>query len=221
MRSADGKAPRKIDPSIAPVSTALGVLGMPGMTAYTGLLDIGQPQARRDGRGRRRPPARSARWSARLPSSRARAPSASPAARPNAATWSKSLASMPASIIARPIWPEQLKAACPQGIDVYFENVGGAVFEAVFPLLQQFRPRAGLRADRDLQRHRDAGGRAPDLAAHARDPDQAADLARLHRLRLRRAPGRFPARRLGLGARRAASSIARMWSTGSRRRRAR
>jgi NADPH-dependent curcumin reductase CurA len=35
---------RKIDPKLAPVSTALGVLGMPGMTAYTGLLDIGRPQ---------------------------------------------------------------------------------------------------------------------------------------------------------------------------------
>ena len=35
---------RKLDPRQAPVSTALGVLGMPGMTAYVGLLDIGQPK---------------------------------------------------------------------------------------------------------------------------------------------------------------------------------
>src|SRR5262249_49457522 len=41
----DGKGLRKIDPALAPVSTALGVLGMPGMTAYTGLLDIGMPKA--------------------------------------------------------------------------------------------------------------------------------------------------------------------------------
>src|SRR3979490_2274727 len=41
----DGKGLAKIDPSLAPVSTAVGVLGMPGMTAYTGLLDIGRPQA--------------------------------------------------------------------------------------------------------------------------------------------------------------------------------
>src|SRR3954466_6995928 len=40
----DGTGLRKIDPSIAPISTAVGVLGMPGMTAYTGLLDIGQPK---------------------------------------------------------------------------------------------------------------------------------------------------------------------------------
>src|ERR1700761_625686 len=41
----DGKGLAKIDPKLAPVSTALGVLGMPGMTAYTGLLDIGMPKA--------------------------------------------------------------------------------------------------------------------------------------------------------------------------------
>src|SRR4051794_35077745 len=36
---------RRVDPTQAPVSTALGVLGMPGMTAYAGLLEIGRPQA--------------------------------------------------------------------------------------------------------------------------------------------------------------------------------
>jgi NADPH:quinone reductase len=36
---------RKVDPAIAPVSTALGVLGMPGLTAYFGLLDVGRPAA--------------------------------------------------------------------------------------------------------------------------------------------------------------------------------
>src|SRR5438552_2286850 len=40
----DGQGLAKIDPKIAPISTAVGVLGMPGMTAYTGLLDIGKPQ---------------------------------------------------------------------------------------------------------------------------------------------------------------------------------
>ena len=49
----DGKGLAKIDPKIAPISTAVGVLGMPGMTAYTGLLDIGKPQAGRDRRRRR------------------------------------------------------------------------------------------------------------------------------------------------------------------------
>src|SRR3954471_20663721 len=40
----DGTGVRKLDPGAAPPSTALGVLGMPGMTAYVGLLDIGRPQ---------------------------------------------------------------------------------------------------------------------------------------------------------------------------------
>ena len=39
-----GAGLRKLDPAAAPVSTALGVLGMPGMTAYVGLLEIGQPK---------------------------------------------------------------------------------------------------------------------------------------------------------------------------------
>ena len=41
----DGSGLQKIDPSLAPPQAFLGVLGMPGMTAYVGLLDIGQPQA--------------------------------------------------------------------------------------------------------------------------------------------------------------------------------
>lgn len=42
---AEGKSLRKIDASAAPVSTALGVLGMPGLTAYFGLLEVGRPVA--------------------------------------------------------------------------------------------------------------------------------------------------------------------------------
>ena len=41
----DGADLRKLDPALAPVTTALGVLGMPGHSAYVGLLDIGQPKA--------------------------------------------------------------------------------------------------------------------------------------------------------------------------------
>ena len=48
----NGAGLRKLDPAAAPVSTALGVLGMPGMTAYVGLLEIGQPKPGRDA-GRR------------------------------------------------------------------------------------------------------------------------------------------------------------------------
>ena len=41
----DGRGVRKLDPTLAPITTALGVLGMPGMTAWTGLTNIGQPKA--------------------------------------------------------------------------------------------------------------------------------------------------------------------------------
>jgi NADPH-dependent curcumin reductase CurA len=40
----DGKGLRRIDPNAAPISTALGVLGMPGLTAYFGLLEVGRPK---------------------------------------------------------------------------------------------------------------------------------------------------------------------------------
>src|ERR1043165_7353690 len=39
-----GKDLRKLDPNAAPITAALGVLGMPGLTGYVGLMDIGQPK---------------------------------------------------------------------------------------------------------------------------------------------------------------------------------
>jgi len=41
---ADAKSVQKVDPSIAPITTRLGILGLTGLTAYFGLLDIGKPQ---------------------------------------------------------------------------------------------------------------------------------------------------------------------------------
>jgi len=76
---------RKLDPGVAPISTALGVLGMPGMTAYTGLLEIGQPKA-----GETVVVAAASRRGrsvlGRSPGSRARAPSGSRAGPTSAAT---------------------------------------------------------------------------------------------------------------------------------------
>ena len=49
-----------------------------------------------------------------------------------------------------------LGAACPDGIDVYFENVGGAVFQAVLATAQPLRAGTGVRAHRAVQRENPA-----------------------------------------------------------------
>jgi len=56
----------------------------------------------------------------------------------------------------------KLREACPKGIDVYFENVGGAVFEAVFPLLNAFArmPVCGL-----IAHYNDTEAKPPKWAA--------------------------------------------------------
>ena len=132
-----GKLARKIDPSIAPISTALGVLGMPGMTAYTGLSEIGQPKA---GETVVVSAASGAVGSlvgqiARINGARAIGIAGGPAK----CRYVTDELGFDACVDHRaPDMAAQLKAACPNGIDVYFENVGGPVFEAVFPLLNSF-----------------------------------------------------------------------------------
>jgi NADPH-dependent curcumin reductase CurA len=133
----DGRGLRKLDPTSAPVQTALGVLGMPGMTAYTGLGTIGQPKpgetvvvAAATG-----PVGSLVGQIARLRGARA----VGIAGGPDKVRALIEEFGFDAGIDHRAAdFPEQLQAACPQGIDVYFENVGGPVFEAVLPLLNEF-----------------------------------------------------------------------------------
>jgi NADPH-dependent curcumin reductase CurA len=133
----DGTLVRKIDPALAPVSTALGVLGMPGMTAYTGLFEIGRPQA---GETVVVSAASGAVGSlvgqiAKLKGARA----VGIAGGPDKCRYVVEQLGFDACVDHRGgELPARLKAACPKGIDVYFENVGGVVFEAVFPLLNNF-----------------------------------------------------------------------------------
>lgn len=91
----------RIDLRAGSITQWLNVLGMPGMTGYFGLMDIGQPKP-----GETvvvsAPPARSARRWANWRRSRAVARSASPAARRSATGWSRSSASTPAST-TRPV----------------------------------------------------------------------------------------------------------------------
>src|SRR3569833_1202274 len=133
----DGKGLTKIDPRLGPISTAVGVLGMPGMTAYTGLLDIGKPQP---GETVVVAAASGAVGSAvgqiaRIKGARA----VGVAGGAEKCRFVVDELGFDACIDHRaPDLAAQLAAACPKGVDVYFENVGGAVQQAVWPLLNDF-----------------------------------------------------------------------------------
>ena len=130
----NGAGLRKLDPHEAPVSTALGVLGMPGLTAYVGLLDIGRPQ----------------------PDETVVVSAASGAVGSVVGQLAKLKGCRAVGVagsaakceyVVRELgfdacvnykdadFFERLQAACPNGIDVYFENVGGAVLAAVLRLV--------------------------------------------------------------------------------------
>jgi NADPH-dependent curcumin reductase CurA len=129
-----GKGLRKLDPKAAPISYGVGVLGMPGMTAYFGLAEIGKPQA---GETLVVAAASGAVGSvvgqiAKIRGARA----VGIAGGADKCRFVKEELGFDECLDHRaPDLADRLKAACPKGIDVYFENVGGKVFEAVFPLL--------------------------------------------------------------------------------------
>jgi NADPH-dependent curcumin reductase CurA len=133
----NGAGLRKLDPRVAPVSTALGVLGMPGMTAYTGLLEIGKPQA---GETVVVSAASGAVGGvvgqiARIKGARA----VGIAGGPEKCKYVADVLGFDACVDHRAAdFPDALKAACPKGADVYFENVGVPVFDAVLPLFNPF-----------------------------------------------------------------------------------
>jgi hypothetical protein len=139
---------RKLDPASAPVSTALSVLGMPGMTAYVGLLDIGQP---RPGETVVVSAASGAVGSvvgqiARIKGCRA----VGVAGSPEKCEYVVRDLGFDACVNYKAAdFRAALAAACPNGVDVYFENVGGAVFAAVLRLINQGArmPLCGLIAD--------------------------------------------------------------------------
>jgi len=125
-----GRQVRRIDPDHAPVTTALGVLGMPGMTAYWGLLEIGRPQpgetvvvAAATG-----PVGSAVGQIARIKGARAVGIAGGPE---KCRVLTEEFGFDVAIDHRAPDFAEQLKAATPDGIDVDFENVGGQVFSAV------------------------------------------------------------------------------------------
>jgi NADPH-dependent curcumin reductase CurA len=160
----DGNGVQKIDPALRPISYALGVLGMPGLTAYTGLLNIGKPQ----------------------PSETLVVAAASGAVGSVVGQIAKIKGCRVIGIAGgerkrryvkdelgfddcldhqQPDLAERLKAACPKGIDIYFENVGGAVFDSVLPLLNNFAriPVCGLIAHYNADELPAGPNRVPQL----------------------------------------------------------
>lgn len=132
-----GKGFRKLDPDKAPISTALGILGMPGMTAYTGLKNIGQPKEGET-----------------LVVAAASGAVGSVVGQIGKISGCRVVGIAGGDAKCRFVtdelgfdacvdhhasdFAEQLATACPDGVDVYWENVGGKVFDAVLPLFNPF-----------------------------------------------------------------------------------
>ena len=133
----DGSDLTKLDPRIVPPSYALGVLGMPGLTAYVGLLDIGQPKP---GNTVVLAAATGAVGSvvgqiAKLKGCRV----VGIAGAKEKCAYAVDVLGYDACVSHYDDdLVTQLAMACPDGVDVYFENVGGSSWEAVMPLLNNF-----------------------------------------------------------------------------------
>jgi NADPH-dependent curcumin reductase CurA len=132
-----GKALRKLDPAVAPITTGLGVLGMPGFTAYAGLNLIGKPEP-----GDTVVVAAASGPVGSLVGQLAKLAGATPVGIVGGSEKCRLLLEefrFDAAVDHRASdFAEKLATSCPNGIDVYFENVGGAVWQAVLPLLNKF-----------------------------------------------------------------------------------
>jgi NADPH-dependent curcumin reductase len=130
----DGAGVRKLDPEQAPISTALGVLGMPGMTAYVGVLDFGRPKP---GETVVVSAASGAVGSvvgqiAKLQGCRAVGIAGGKAK----CDYVVGELGLDACVDYKAgDFPAALSKACPGGVDVYFDNVGGEILEAVLRLV--------------------------------------------------------------------------------------
>ena len=127
----DASELRKVDLSLGPLSTALGVLGMPGMTAYFGFLNVGQPR-----------PGDTVVVSAASGavgqvvgqiSKIAGCRTVGIAGTQEKIDYIVNDLGFDAGINYKTVdLDSALRAACPLGVDVYFDNVGGAVTDTVF-----------------------------------------------------------------------------------------
>ena len=128
--------PRRLDPAQAPISTAVGIMGMLGLTAYAGMALQCQPQAGETvvvsaasgGVGQ------IAGQIAKILGCRV----VGIAGAKEKCDFVTGTLGFDACVSHKsPALADELRAACPAGIDAYFENVGGQVFAAVLPCLNQ------------------------------------------------------------------------------------
>jgi NADPH-dependent curcumin reductase len=134
----DGKGLRKIDPSIAPLSAHLGILGMPSFTAWYGMKHICKPKAGETAFVSAATGAvgQVAGQLAKLAGARV----VGCAGDEDKCVWAVREAGYDACFNHRTErdYGAILDKLCPQGIDSDFENVGGAIFHAVFARLNNF-----------------------------------------------------------------------------------
>ncbi len=165
--ASDGEGVRKVDPSLAPIQTALGVLGMPGLTAYVGLLDHGRPK---EGETLVVSAATGAVGSlvgqiGKLKGLRV----VGVAGGAEKCAWAVDELGLDACIDHRAAKDaealrQELAAACPKGVDIYFENVGGKTLDAVMPLMNTWGriPVCGMISQYNLGGLGMAGSEGPD-----------------------------------------------------------
>ena len=134
----EGKGLQKLDTKIAPPSTALGVLGMPGMTAYFGFLEICQPKP-----GETVVVSGAAGAVGSLVGQIAKIKGCHVvgiAGGNDKVAWMTKELGFDAAFNYKTTsdYGAKLKELCPKGIDCYFDNVGGAITDAVFPLMNVY-----------------------------------------------------------------------------------
>lgn len=126
--------PRRLDPARGRISLAVGVLGMLGLTAYAGMILQGDPKA-----GETAVVSAASGGVGQIAGQLARLRGARVvgiAGREDKCRFVVDELGFDACVShLGPTFASDLRAACPDGVDVYFENVGGAVFDAVLPLL--------------------------------------------------------------------------------------
>ena len=175
---ARGGALRKLDPALAPPQTALHVLGATGLTAYFGLFDVGRPKP-----GDAVVVSAAAGAVGQIVGQLAKIAGCGPvvglAGSPEKVADLTELYGYDVGIdYKRDDVNAGLKEACPNGVDVYFDNVGGARLGDVFRRLAARRARPGLRPDLAVQPRR-AGARAAQPRLPDRLPRSARGLPRL------------------------------------------